>query len=112
MNDTSAISRHVASQVRRYRILSGLTQRAFADLLGVRYYQVHKYESGKNRIAADRLWRIAQVLGVEVSVFFKDLDPSQTGTRAHERPYLELTKNYTALDARRRAVVRQVARLL
>ena len=49
----------------------GLTQQQMAELIGVTYQQAHKYEKGINRVAAGRLYHIAQALGVDVSYFFE-----------------------------------------
>jgi transcriptional regulator with XRE-family HTH domain len=42
-----------------------------AELIGVTYQQAHKYEKGINRVAAGRLYSIAQALGVEVGYFLR-----------------------------------------
>ena len=52
----------------------GLTQQQMAELIGVTYQQAHKYEKGINRIAAGRLFTIAQALGVDVGYFFDGMD--------------------------------------
>ena len=54
---------HVGARVRDRRILLGMTQHQLADLIGVTYQQAHKYEKGINRVAAGRLYYIAQALG-------------------------------------------------
>jgi transcriptional regulator with XRE-family HTH domain len=56
------------------RIMFGLTQQQLADLIGVTYQQAHKYERGINRVAAGRLYKVAQVLGVDISCFFEGLE--------------------------------------
>jgi transcriptional regulator with XRE-family HTH domain len=66
--------RHVGARMRERRIMLGLTQQQMAELIGVTYQQAHKYEKGINRVAAGRLYSIAQGLGVEVSYFFEGLD--------------------------------------
>jgi transcriptional regulator with XRE-family HTH domain len=57
--------------MRERRVMLGLTQQQMAELIGVTYQQAHKYEKGINRVAAGRLYRIAQALGVEVGYFFE-----------------------------------------
>ena len=42
----------------------GLTQHQVSELIGITYQQAHKYEKGINRVAAGRLYQIAQALGV------------------------------------------------
>jgi DNA-binding XRE family transcriptional regulator len=42
----------IGRQIRERRVLLGLTQQQFADMIGVTYQQAHKYEYGK--IASQR----------------------------------------------------------
>jgi transcriptional regulator with XRE-family HTH domain len=94
--------------MRERRILLGLTQQQIAELIGVTYQQAHKYEKGINRMAAGRLYRIAQALGVEVGYFFEGL---QTAGRLvpspQQRMLLDLARNYLNIPARehREAIV-------
>jgi transcriptional regulator with XRE-family HTH domain len=60
--------------MRERRIMLGLTQQQMAELIGVTYQQAHKYEKGVNRVAAGRLYNIAQALGVDVGYFFEGLE--------------------------------------
>jgi len=85
----------------------GLTQQQMAELIGVTYQQAHKYETGINRISAGRLYQIAKALGVDISYFFEDVDPGNTGaTRTQElmpqqRMLLELARNFAAIKNRK-----------
>jgi transcriptional regulator with XRE-family HTH domain len=98
-----AIDRHVGARVRERRVLLGLTQQQAAELVGVTYQQWHKYEKGHNRIAAGRLFAIAQALGVEVGHLFAGLDeegappPSPT---PQQRRLMELTRHFAGLVSR------------
>jgi transcriptional regulator with XRE-family HTH domain len=65
--------RHVDARMRERRMMLGLTQHQMAEVIGVTYQQAHKYENGINRIAAGRLYHVAQALGVEVGYFFEGL---------------------------------------
>jgi transcriptional regulator with XRE-family HTH domain len=67
------VDRHVGARMRERRIMLGLTQQQLADQIGVALQQAHKYERGMNRMAASRLYKAAQVLGVGVSYFFEEL---------------------------------------
>jgi transcriptional regulator with XRE-family HTH domain len=100
--------------MRERRIMLGLTQQQMAELIGVTYQQAHKYEKGINRVAAGRLYSIAQGLGVEVSYFFEGL---QTADRLvpspQQRMLLDLTRNYVNIPVRKhREAVVAVARAL
>jgi transcriptional regulator with XRE-family HTH domain len=44
-----------------------LSQTDLATRIGVTFQQVQKYESGGNRISVGRLFRIARVLGVDIT---------------------------------------------
>jgi transcriptional regulator with XRE-family HTH domain len=90
------IDRHVGERVRERRIMLGLSQHQFAELIGVTFQQAHKYEKG---MAAGRLYKAAQVLGVDVGYFFDGIggnDPfrptqqqRQLGVSSHQVHRLE-----------------------
>lgn len=96
----------VSTRIRQRRIMSGITQHQMAELIGVTFQQAHKYERGINRISAARLYRIAEVLGVEVGYFFEDVDPGsgvQTGEPKllpQQRLLLELARNFVMIKNR------------
>ena len=72
-DEPNPVDVHVGSCVRKYRILRGMSQEKFAEILGVTFQQVQKYESGRNRISASRLWDISQVLNTPISLFYEDM---------------------------------------
>ena len=88
--------------MRDRRVILGLTQQQMAELIGVTYQQAHKYEKGINRVAAGRLYTIAQALGVDVSYFFEGLG-SDTAFRAtpQQRLLLELARNFISIPERK-----------
>lgn len=47
-----------------------LSQGELGDLLGVRAQQIHKYETGENKLSAERLKDCADLLGVSINYFF------------------------------------------
>jgi transcriptional regulator with XRE-family HTH domain len=82
--------------------MNGLTQQGLADLIGVTYQQAHKYENGVNRIAAGRLYTIAQVLGVEVGYFFEGLQSAPSSEPSpQQRVFLDLARNFRSIRARK-----------
>ena len=92
------IDRHIGGRLRQRRVMNGLTQQGLADLIGVTYQQAHKYENGVNRIAAGRLYTIAQVLGVDVGYFFEGLQGA--GPREpspQQRVFLDLARNFRSI---------------
>ena len=80
----------------------GLTQHQLAELIGVTYQQAHKYEKGINRIAAGRLYKIAQALGVDVSFFFEGLGSDKAfSATPQQRMLLELARNFLSIPERK-----------
>lgn len=76
MNDeraANAIDRKLGQRVRTRRLEIGMSQERLAELLGVTFQQVQKYEKGVNRIAASRLFDISAALDMPVSRFFEGL---------------------------------------
>jgi transcriptional regulator with XRE-family HTH domain len=61
------IHRRAASRIRRLQV--GMTQQQLAQITGVAFQQVHKYEHGLSRVSADRLYQIATVLDSPVGDF-------------------------------------------
>jgi transcriptional regulator with XRE-family HTH domain len=92
------LDRHVAARLRECRIMRGMTQHQLAELIGVSYQQVHKYETGINRVAAGGLYQIARVLGVDVGDFYEGLQSERRLIPAdQQRMLLELSRNFTKI---------------
>jgi transcriptional regulator with XRE-family HTH domain len=68
-----AIDMHVASRVRERRMVLGMSQTKLAATLGLTFQQVYKYEQGKNRISAGRLYDLSKLLGVPITFFFEGI---------------------------------------
>ena len=69
----------VGARLKLRRRLLGLTQIKLAELIGVTFQQVQKYESGTNRIGAGRLFEVSQMLGVPVQFFYDDITQETPG---------------------------------
>src|ERR1700674_4185546 len=63
--------------IRAQRLLCGMSQTELADVIGVTFQQVQKYEKGVNRIGAGRLYRIADTLSIPVTFFFEGASGSK-----------------------------------
>lgn len=68
------IDEHVGERIYKRRTQLKLTQMELARGIGVTYQQLQKYESGKNRVSASRLYALSVVLCVKPSYFFKGLE--------------------------------------
>ncbi|HEX2528817.1 MAG TPA: helix-turn-helix transcriptional regulator [Geminicoccus sp.] len=104
----------VGGRMRARRTMLGLTQQQMADIIGVTYQQAHKYEKGVNRIAAGRLYQIAQALGVEVGFFFEGMEAEDAlAPTPQQRMLLELARNFIGIGNRRyQEAVCNLARVL
>lgn len=70
----NALDRKLGQRVRTRRLKIGMSQERLAELLGVTFQQVQKYEKGVNRIAASRLFDIAGALDAPIAPFFDNLN--------------------------------------
>jgi transcriptional regulator with XRE-family HTH domain len=64
----------VGQQLRAQRSLKGLTQEDLASHTGITFQQIQKYEAGKNRISASRLYQFSRILNAPISAFFDSFD--------------------------------------
>jgi transcriptional regulator with XRE-family HTH domain len=105
--------KHVGARIRMQRTLTGMTQEKLADILGITFQQVQKYEKGTNRVGAGRLLAISKALGVPVSFFFEG-QAAEGETRASDVQSLLTSREGIALaqafvriesDAMRQALV-------
>ena len=61
---------HVGERLRQRRTLVGMTRARIAELTGLTFQQILKYEHGANRISSSRLYDLARVLDVPIPYFF------------------------------------------
>jgi transcriptional regulator with XRE-family HTH domain len=61
----------VGARIRMFRMNRGMSQIVLAERTGVNYQLLQKYERGTERVGANRLSRIAAVLGVSVGELFE-----------------------------------------
>jgi transcriptional regulator with XRE-family HTH domain len=116
---------HVGKRVRHRRWMVGMTQQQLGDIVGIKFQQIQKYETGMNRISASRLWDIAQALDVSISFFFEGFEGSeasgaaprevaeaQRGDLLADKEALELVRSYYAIPETQRRRLFDLARVL
>ena len=52
-----------------------------ANIVGIRFQQIQKYECGANRITASRLFELSSALSVPVQYFYDGLNVAATNTQ-------------------------------
>lgn len=65
-----SIDTHLGKRLRVARQRQHVSQMDLAEMLGITFQQVQKYEKGVNRISAARLFNIAHLLQVPIGFFF------------------------------------------
>lgn len=117
---------HVGKRVRHRRWMVGMTQQQLGDLVGIKFQQIQKYETGMNRISASRLWDIAQALDVSISFFFEGFESDDAtqdaapaamagdtrGDLLADKEALELVRSYYAIPEAQRRRLFDLARVL
>lgn len=115
---------HVGKRVRHRRWMVGMTQQQLGDIVGIKFQQIQKYETGMNRISASRLWDIAQALDVSISFFFEGfegegarpeqqvVDMPERGDLLADKEALELVRSYYAIPEAQRRRLFDLARVL
>jgi transcriptional regulator with XRE-family HTH domain len=67
----SAVDRYIGARMRKSRLVLSISQEQLGRKLGVSFQQIQKYESGKNRVSAARLFLICKALNVSLSSMFE-----------------------------------------
>ncbi len=96
------IDLHIARRIRAARIRLGITQTELGDKLELTFQQVQKYETGRNRITASRLYMVAQAFELPLLHFFEglplaDAETDYVAEAGHLRTLIE--RSAATLDA-------------
>ncbi|MDE6250252.1 MAG: helix-turn-helix transcriptional regulator [Alphaproteobacteria bacterium] len=68
--EPTAVDAHVGQRVQLRRMMMGLSQKDLAQICGVTFQQIQKYETAGNRISASRLFELSTALETPISFFF------------------------------------------
>ncbi len=70
MKKAGEIDKIIGDRIELHRSLARKTRREVANELGISHQQLGYYETGANRIPASRLFKIAEIIGINISLFF------------------------------------------
>jgi transcriptional regulator with XRE-family HTH domain len=70
-----AIDQQVGRNILARRKDLGMNQATLAELIGVSFQQIQKYETGTNRVSAATLYRVSRLQGVSLDYYFEGLEP-------------------------------------
>lgn len=77
-NMPDPVDTHVGQRLKLRREILRLSQAQVARAVGVTFQQIQKYEQGRNRVSASRLYDICRVLGVAMTYLFQGLNAELT----------------------------------
>jgi transcriptional regulator with XRE-family HTH domain len=81
---------HVGARIRLRRKEMGISQTDLADVLGLSFQQVQKYERGSNRVSASKLYDITNKLETPIEYFFVGLKTPLSGDTEGDKELIEL----------------------
>ena len=99
-NRHKEISKIVGTNVNRIRLMSGISQEALGEKLGLTFQQVQKYERGVNRISAPVLVELAAIFSVEITEFFAGCSPSKNLKAVKSSPFPNINPRTVRLAER------------
>lgn len=79
----------IGRKIKEFRKHKGLSQERLAELIGLSFQQVQKYEAGTNRLNTDKLQALANILSIPVAAFFEDQPIEALPFTEQERKLME-----------------------
>ena len=92
---------HVGGRLRMRRTMLGMSQTKLAELIGLTFQQLQKYEKGTNRISASRLYELSRKLDVPISYFFEELEAGRGEDISIKNETLKLARAYYGIKSDR-----------
>lgn len=120
MSDSHPVDIHVGHRFRARRKAIGLPQSELAAALDVTFQQVQKYEQGRNRISASKLFEAACILKVRPDYFFEGLPGAEGPDHSKSVPTddaptphgLTIVDSFARLNSKQRRAVENLIRSL
>ncbi len=91
------------------RTKRGLTLKDMANMAGVTLQQMQKYETADNRIAASRLYDIAQALKIPVGTLYSEPNDKYNCEPMHDTQMMDLIYKMYKLSDADRILLSQIA---
>ena len=83
--NATPVDAYIGARMRERRLALNMSQHELGRALGVSFQQIQKYERGRNRVSAARLFDICKVFNVSLSSMF-ERDPSGTKCKLRRGP--------------------------
>ncbi|WP_034460129.1 helix-turn-helix domain-containing protein [Bartonella koehlerae] len=103
----------VGKKIRFRRKMLKMSQKTLADHFKVSHQQIQKYKTGLNRVSAERLKEIANILNIPIAFFYTDLLTQQEHSTQHDeiasnREEYFLFKNFRELKPKKQKAILQL----
>jgi transcriptional regulator with XRE-family HTH domain len=100
---TNYVDTQVGQNLKKYRLMYGLSQQALADAADVSVQQIQKYEKATNRISSSKLFVFSKLLNTAINDFFtgiedENLEELDHNTEIAERELLSLIKAFNSIN--------------
>lgn len=59
----------IGENMRKIRLKQSLSQEKLGEISGVQFQQIQRHENGRSMIPADKLFKVAKALGVDIKEF-------------------------------------------
>ena len=69
-NNIQEVDRFIGDKIYALRLAKGLSRQQLAEVIGVTYQQLQRYEKGTNRISVGRLVLIVKALNKTIEYFY------------------------------------------
>ena len=113
---------HVGTRIRYRRWQIGMTLRQLGKKVGIQHQQIQKYETGKNRVSASRLWEVSAAQSAPISFYFEGLNGQSRDSRPlktdfpqgfhNDKKALDFVLIYFAIPKAQRRGIFELARSL
>lgn len=69
-----SVDSFIGNKIKERRKKLNMSQTKLAEIMGLSYQQIQKYESGKNKITVNRIVELSQSLNISISYFYNGLE--------------------------------------
>lgn len=97
----------VGEMIRALRFKNNMTQADLSQVLSISFQQIQKYETGKNRVSASMLAKIAAAFNVPVGHFFGG---SPLSNSPPDKQISELLDRFEKMSDRKKMALLKIAR--
>lgn len=102
------MSNEVGQRIKQLRTLKGLTQSALAELIGLTYIQVGRYEKGKSNPSSEVLQKLAVALDTSTDMIMNGSSNEQANNTLKDKDLLKQFKEVEQLPFEKRIIVTEL----